>query len=432
MKIQLKIHSLLLAIPATLIFTQMAVISSSFGFTPVEKYDKKAILADTATLNYLQIPVLTQSEATGVAAALITPEQEVQIVEFSHSQHKCGGFEDLRISSDLVTQPAFVKSKGLEIAQAELKKLEQQNKREISYLKGPYKTFSLVKKDEIEKAVAQISSANIQTWVNWLSTYPNRYNKSKSPNGHVDALELKVKNSLAGVEFPFKVEQIAHKSTAQKSLKLSFTGKTRPQEIVVLGGHLDSISNDWGNKEKAPGADDNASGSASLLEAVRVFVTHGQPERTVEFFWYAGEESGLLGSAEIAQNYKANNKNVVAVLQLDMTLYPGAGFKTIGSITDNTSGWLRDYFNEINKNYLHVNIVDDECGYGCSDHASWYKQGYPTLLPFEATMQTMNDDIHTAKDIVNSSMNFDHSAVFSQTAVIFALELGNSDLKQPY
>lgn len=181
----------------------------------------------------------------------------------------------------------------------------------------------------------------------------------------------------------------------------------------------------------APGADDNASGSANLIEALRILMTRPQPERTIDIFWYAAEEQGLLGSAEIAKQYKAEKKDVIAVLQLDMTLFPGSGELVIGSMTDFTSAWLRDYLKAVNETYLHARIVEDRCGYGCSDHASWSRQGYPALMPFEATFKASNKNIHTSKDIISPALSFKHSAVYSKIALVMALDLGNSTARQP-
>jgi leucyl aminopeptidase len=184
--------------------------------------------------------------------------------------------------------------------------------------------------------------------------------------------------------------------------------------------------------KQAPGADDNASGSANLIEALRIMLAQPQPQRSIDFFWYAGEEQGLLGSAEIAKTYKAQKADVIAVLQLDMTLYPGAGESIIGSMNDFTSAWLRDYLKAMNDTYLHAQIVDDKCGYGCSDHASWNRQGYPALMPFETTFRGMNHNIHTAKDVITPDSNFRHSMLYTKIALVMAMDLGNSDARQPY
>jgi leucyl aminopeptidase len=234
---------------------------------------------------------------------------------------------------------------------------------------------------------------------------------------------------MKGTSLKWQTQLITHSSVNQKSLRLTLTGSQRPSEIVVIGGHLDSIA-DWGMSSTAPGADDNASGSGSIFEALRVLKDQPQPERTIEFYWYGGEELGLLGSEDIANQYKAQNKNVIAVLQLDMTAYKGEGDNVIGSAQDFTSGFLRDYLLKINDVYgLGLKIVPFKCGYGCSDHASWYSEGYPTLMPFESTMASMNRNIHTRRDTIDL-LNFTHAAHFSKIALVFAMDFGNSTMKE--
>jgi bacterial leucyl aminopeptidase len=102
-----------------------------------------------------------------------------------------------------------------------------------------------------------------------------------------------------------------------------------------------------------------------------------------------------------------------------MTLFPGDGEFTLGSMTDFTSQDMRDLLTDINRDYIGAKIVEDKCGYGCSDHASWYRNGYPTLMPFEATMRGMNHNIHTDRDKVSSTLSFKHSAMFTKIAIAF-------------
>ena len=73
----------------------------------------------------------------------------------------------------------------------------------------------------------------------------------------------------------------------------------------------------------APGADDDASGTASALEAFAALVTIGfEPEHgPVEFHWWAGEEAGLLGSSDVAEDYRRRGINVTAILNLDETAF---------------------------------------------------------------------------------------------------------------
>src|SRR5690606_30756802 len=116
-------------------------------------------------------------------------------------------------------------------------------------------------------------------------------------------------------------------ATPQDSVVLTIPGSTFPDEIVVLGAHEDSTAGGRGGNSNctAPGADDDASGGARLAEVIRVAIANGyQPIRTVQFMAYAGEEGGLLGSDDIAQDYQNQGRNVVAVFQMDMTGYKGS------------------------------------------------------------------------------------------------------------
>ena len=88
---------------------------------------------------------------------------------------------------------------------------------------------------------------------------------------------------------------------------LTVQGAELPDEIVVLGAHLDSINTSGGGSttQRAPGADDDASGIATLTEVIRISLASGwRPKRTVKFMGYAAEEVGLRGSKAIAQSFR--------------------------------------------------------------------------------------------------------------------------------
>lgn len=381
-------------------------------------YENKPVLADLAMLRALHIPVQIADENNQVGFAYIQPEQELAISKANHALGRCAGYQSLEASVDKnFSGFDAIKELNEAYAKEDLSKLARFTS--VTYNPG------------IAAAASQISEANLLDTVTWLSSYPNRYHKFDTANNHVKDLKVKLEKMLEGSAIPHDVSLISHRSTPQNSLRVRLVGSEKPNEIVVLGGHLDSInmSNIFFPGKIAPGADDNASGSADLIETLRVLLTQGQPKRTIEFFWYAGEEAGLLGSGEIAADYKAQQKDVVAVLQLDMTLFPGNGEFVIGNTTDNTSQWLRDFLVQINDLYLKAKIQNFACGYGCSDHASWFKKGYSTLMPFEATLDTDNKNIHTEKDLIDSRSNFAHAAMFGKIAVIFAMELANSDAR---
>jgi leucyl aminopeptidase len=382
---------------------------------PLGNYRHKPILTDIATIKALGLPLLASEPRSGVGYTVITPEQEQKISQISHQLGKCAGFESL--DDQQRTLSLF---EELE----ELGNLVEKEKQSASL---KIRAIPVQRRQDIVEQISKVDVEILKSWVTWLSSYDSRDARQSDPNVHVEALKMRLENMTSVFSDFASVDIVGHRSTKQKSLRVRLLGKSRPQEIVVLGGHLDSVNSKDGGL--APGADDNASGSSNLIQALALVLEKGQPDRTLEFFWYAGEEQGLLGSAEIAKAYKQDRKDVVGVLQLDMTLFPGSGAMVIGSMTDFTSAWLRDYLEELNRHYLNAKIIYDSCGYGCSDHASWFRQGFPTLMPFESNSGNMNSKIHSRKDVIDTRLNFEHSALFTKVAVAFAMDLGNSNLR---
>ncbi|MGE5084728.1 MAG: M28 family peptidase, partial [Bacillota bacterium] len=317
---------------ATMAFLLVAA-SASAHVAPMESFTHKPILADLSDLRALNIPILAKEESVGVGYAVVTPELQQKLQIRAHQVGKCGGFEDL-------SQDASLYGKSFSTMLNDLAAIKAKDDR---YQSAPFRLAQVEKNPAIEAAMNEVSEDNIKATVQWLSSYPTRYNRSSTPNVHVDEMKKRLEALLVNSKIPYEVSLISHASTPQKSVRVRLIGSTRPNEIVVLGGHFDSINQGWGASKEAPGADDNASGSANIFEVLRIISQKEQPQRSIEFFWYAGEESGLLGSAEIAKQYKNDKKDVVAVLQLDMTLYPGSGEFVVGNMTDFTSGWLRDY-----------------------------------------------------------------------------------------
>ena len=148
-------------------------------------------------------------------------------------------------------------------------------------------------------------------------------------------------------------------------------------------------------------------------------------ERTVQFMAYAAEEIGLRGSNAIATSYRNANKNVIGVMQLDMTNYRGTLGYDIVIFTDFTNAAQNQFVtNLINTYQPGLNITTSACGYACSDHASWHNKSYPASMPFEATFNNDNPNIHTANDTISvSNNNANHAMRFTKLALSFVGEL---------
>lgn len=218
----------------------------------------------------------------------------------------------------------------------------------------------------------------------------------------------------------------------QPSVILTIDGTTLPGENVVLGAHLDSVNWNSGDpgSARAPGADDDASGVATLTEVLRIAMASGyRPARTVRFMAYAAEEVGLNGSQAIAGAYRAEGIEVVGALQLDMTNYNEPGQVDMEIIADFTDAGLNAFVAALFDEYLAplgLTRGSSDCGYGCSDHASWQAEGYPSSFAFEGGgLAHSFGSIHTADDLLaNMGGNAERSIPFAQLGLAFLGELG--------
>lgn len=328
---------------------------------------------------------------------------EREILKLSHTQHergRCGGFLDVTEHTDLV--PLYMKP--------------------LYRLKQPEAPSH---PSVVEPLMAELSSSKLIQKVDRLQNFHNRYYKSQHG---VDAAHW-IRDEfvrLAGNRADITVELVQH-SFEQPSVIARIQGSSRSAEKVILGAHEDSVN--WSSwfpsaDDRAPGADDDASGVATVLETFRVLANSGyRPARTIEFITYAGEEHGLLGSQAIAKKYQKENVPVVGVLQLDMTLYAGKS-QGITVIEDHVDPDLTRFMIQLIETYVKVPWAGSKCGYGCSDHASWTKAGYPSAFPFEAPMGDDNPKIHTANDTIENGLDADFGLHFAKLAVAFAVELG--------
>lgn len=225
----------------------------------------------------------------------------------------------------------------------------------------------------VEEANGFISSANTdgpQTWLEHLASYYNRHCESETGTEAAGWLFEKVQE-IASANSDITVEQYPHGDFDQPSVIARIPGTS--ENLVIVGAHFDSTSGQ--PSSKAPGADDNASGSVTVLETLRVLADGGfAPENTLEFHWYGGEEIGLVGSAEIFADYSSQGKKVVSYVNQDMAGYSPSGTPTV--ITDYTDSGLNEYVKLLVTEYTGQAPNEDACGYGCSDHASADANGF--------------------------------------------------------
>ncbi len=180
-------------------------------------------------------------------------------------------------------------------------------------------------------------------------------------------------------------------------------------EVLVVGAHYDHLGyGGEGSGSLAPdqhaihhGADDNASGSAGLMEIARILASR-PPRRTVLFASFAGEEEGLLGSAHLVQNLPVPKEAVVAMLNLDMVGRPKPGpALTLGGF--GTAKEWPELIERVNANH-HLKLATNMGGFGASDHSSFYAADIPVLFFFTGAHEDYHKPTDTADKIDYAGM----------------------------
>jgi len=264
-----------------------------------------------------------------------------------------------------------------------------------------------------------------------FSSFRTRYYRSETGKQSQEWLLSKIseitnEHASESLRRLIKISEFPH-SWGQNTIIARIEGSSPTDDgVVVIGAHQDS-TNLWPFLP-APGADDDGSGSVSILEAYRVLIASDfHPVRAVEFHWYSAEEGGLLGSQAVAKDYEARSVNVLAMSQFDMTAWVKRGTREeVGIIIDFTDKNLTAFNKALVDLYLDIPFVETKCGYACSDHASWSKAGYRSSFTIESTFENSNPNIHSSNDRIDISdeFSFTHMLEFSKLAVAFAVELG--------
>jgi bacterial leucyl aminopeptidase len=133
---------------------------------------------------------------------------------------------------------------------------------------------------------------------------------------------------------------------------------TEDDSVVIIGAHQDS-KNYKEPEKRSPGADDDGSGTVTILEAFRQLAEVGYaPAKTLEFHWYAAEEGGLRGSRPVAKHYRELGKNVAAMTQFDMTAWVKNGTdEAIGIVSSDVDIGLLALQVQIVNEYLDLPSV---------------------------------------------------------------------------
>lgn len=276
--------------------------------------------------------------------------------------------------------------------------------------------------------VAQInalgSATELQRNLEELEVFTNRYYTTFGAQSAVFLHDLIASYIQQSGRTDATVEYFQH-SWAQPSVIARIVGSNPGLGRIIVGAHEDSINHSSSNKPqaRAPGADDDGSGTVSVIESLRMILNSGfRPTRTIEFQLYAAEEVGLLGSAAIAQAYAAQGIPIHGMLQLDMNAYCANRNLALTMRQVSVDPALSDFLVLLIREYSSMTEQNTSGSFN-SDHGSFTRSGYAACHTKESGGYPY---IHTANDLA-FRMNYACALEFSNIANAFIVEL-NADL----
>jgi 3-dehydroquinate dehydratase len=186
-------------------------------------------------------------------------------------------------------------------------------------------------------------------------------------------------------------------------------GYEKPDEVVILGAHLDS----W---DLGTGATDNGTGSMAVLEAARVLKAVGaRPRRTIRFVLFSGEEEGLLGSRAYVKAHKDELSKISAVLVMDI------GTGRIKGISLQGRDDIRPIMAQVLAPLNDMGVRELRLrGQGGTDHASFISEGVPGFA-FYQEMAEYRKTHHSQSDTFDKALKDD----LLQAATVLAVAAYN-------
>jgi len=271
----------------------------------------------------------------------------------------------------------------------------------------------------IDMIVDLVSTSNLSSGVQSLQDFQTRY----ASTSNCEASGQYIYNAFSGLglddvrfePFTFYGSYSSRNVVAEKS------GETYPDDVVIICAHYDSSSPSASRLTLAPGADDNASGTAAVLEAARILALYPL-DFTIRFIAFSAEEWGLYGSRAYAAAARQAGESIVGVINLDMIAYANAMPEDLQVIVNSASGWLADRFLDASSAYGPLGATKTvDASFVYSDHAPFWDGGYPALLAIEDNPLT-NPYYHQTTDTLDKfNLDFFTSATRASLGLLAEL-----------
>jgi hypothetical protein len=175
-------------------------------------------------------------------------------------------------------------------------------------------------------------------------------------------------------------------------------GTEFPNQKFIICGHYDSQP----SGSTAPGADDNGSGTAAVIEAARIFQNYSFPY-TIVFALWDEEEQGLIGAEHYSDVAAAAGDSILGVVNMDMIAWDenDDGVVRVHTRNINESMAISDKMVELNTIHnIGLTTIIENPGTGASDHAAFWSNNYSAILLIEDDVSDFNNYYHTINDLM--------------------------------
>ena len=290
-----------------------------------------------------------------------------------------------------------------------------------------------LKNDSISKLlISDIRSDSIQSSVEWLQGMGTRY--ALSPDHRNVA--LKVRDRFRRLGYIDAYLDSFYLSISWRSVPYAFyrynvvaelRGSESPDSLMVLGAHYDDILSAGDPSARAPGANDNASGVAAMLEVARVMKKAGyRPANTIRFVAFDAEEEGLFGSFAYASKLVTSGYSTKLMVNNDMIGVENSASKTnwyVRVMHYRNSDDITSRATNLCGRYCYITPALDTVYNKRSDSYPFYLNSIKTIF---FTSGSTDNNYHTLNDL-STNCNFEYCA---QVTRISCALLVYSDQKQ--
>jgi hypothetical protein len=251
----------------------------------------------------------------------------------------------------------------------------------------------------LDSVAAMVSEDSLESYVRRLEAFVTRYTPSDSVVAARDWLVSKFRSyGCEAVVDSFLYLPALYGDYAY-NVVADHTGTSAPETYIIICGHFDSTVQSGNPLVLAPGADDNASGTAMCLEIARVLSGFDTP-KTVRFICFSGEEQGLLGSYAYVNDNR--NLNIEIVLNADMIAYNTGTNRIVNMYCKDDGRAHAELIGQMVSTYgfLVPSYISSSGFWELSDHYPFHAAGFRALFASEHVFNTLH--YHSTHDIADN------------------------------